>query len=93
VVFAENQQNNMTSVSAYRVYRTSCCHDVFDEPMYASSNMTTVFDTDAEVTCVCGKAYSVDEMEFVGTKRQSIDDLMMLGIGEIQIPSFLRKKK
>lgn len=83
----------MTSVSTYRVYRTICCHDVFDEPMYSSSNGITIFDYDIVINCVCGKFYSVDEMEFLGAKRQAIDDLMMLGIGEIQIPSFLRKKK
>lgn len=83
----------MTSVSAYRIYRTTCCHDVFDEPMYASSNSDTVFDYDVKLKCVCGKTYAVEDMEFVGIKRQTIDDLTMLGIGEIQIPSFLRKQR
>ncbi|WP_146182894.1 hypothetical protein [Limnohabitans sp. Jir72] len=59
--------------------------------MYASSNGTTVFDYDVKINCICGREYSIDEMEFVGTKRQAIDDLTMLGIIEIQIPAFLRK--
>ncbi len=45
----------MTSVSTYRVYRTTCCSDVFDEPIYSSANSSTVFDYIVDVKCVCGK--------------------------------------
>ncbi len=84
----------MTSISAYRIYRTTCCHDVFDEPMYGSSNAETVFRTiEAQVTCQCGTIYGKDELEFVGVKRGSINNLMLMGLTEIDIPAFLRKKK
>lgn len=84
----------MTSISAYRIYRTTCCHDVFDEPMYASSNAETVFRTiEPQVVCQCGKIYSKDELEFVGVKRESINDLRSMGLADIHIPAFLRKQK
>lgn len=82
----------MTSISAYRVYRTTCCHDVFDEPMYASSNAETVFRTiEPQIECECGKVYKRDELEFVGFKRKSFNDLKLLGLADIEIPAFLRK--
>ena len=84
----------MTSISAYRIYRTTCCHDVFDEPMYASSNAETIFRTaEPQVVCECGKSYSKSELEFVGIKRESINDLRMMGVADADIPSFLRKPK
>lgn len=83
----------MTSISAYRIYRTSCCHDVFDEPMYGTSNAETVFRTiEPQVDCQCGVSYSRSELEFVGIKRETINDLRLMGMAEIDIPSFLRKK-
>lgn len=84
----------MTSISAYRIYRTTCCHDVFDEPMYASSNAEIVFRTiEPQVVCECGKSYSKKELEFVGVKRESINDLRLMGLADIYIPAFVRKKK
>jgi hypothetical protein len=82
----------MTSVSAYRVYRTTCCSDVFDEPIYSSANSSTVFDYIVDVKCVCGKKYHIDDLEFLGIRRSTIDELALRGIAEIQIPAFLRKK-
>lgn len=82
----------MTSISAYRIYRTTCCHDVFDEPMFASANAETIFrTTEQRVVCECGKSYSKNELEFVGIKRESINDLRMMGLSDTDIPSFLRK--
>ena len=82
----------MTSISAYRIYRTTCCHDVFDEPMYASSNAESVFRTsEPKVVCECGKRFSKRELEFVGIKRESINDLKMMGLADTDIPSYLRK--
>ena len=82
----------MTSISAYRIYRTKCCHDVFDEPMYASSNAETIFRTiEAQVICDCGNTYKKSELEFVGFMRKSINDLTLMGLTEIDIPAFLRK--
>lgn len=84
----------MPSISAYRIYRTKCCHDVFDEPMYASSNAETVFrTTEPQVLCECGRSYFKSELEFVGIKRESINDLRMMGIADTDIPTFLRKSK
>lgn len=84
----------MTSISAYRIYRTTCCHDVFDEPMYASSNAETVFRTlEPIIKCDCGKNYTKSELEFVGFMRKSINDLKLMGLADIEIPSFLRKQK
>jgi hypothetical protein len=83
----------MTSISAYRIYRTTCCNDVFDEPMYGSANAETVFRTiELQVTCQCGSIYSKRELEFVGIKRGSISNLMLMGLTDIDIPAFLRKK-
>lgn len=82
----------MTSISAYRIYRTTCCHDVFDEPMLASSNAETVFrTTEPQIVCECGKSYIKSELEFVGIKRESINDLKLMGMADMDIPSFLRK--
>ncbi len=84
----------MTSISAYRIYRSTCCHDVFDEPMYASSNAETVFRTsEPKVACECGKIYFKSELEFVGIKRESINDLRTMGMADTDIPTFLRKTK
>lgn len=84
----------MTTISAYRIYRTTCCHNVFDEPMYASSNADTVFrTTEPQVDCECGKNYSKSQLEFVGIKRESINDLRLMGMADSDIPSFLRKSK
>ena len=82
----------MTSISTYRTFRTICCHDIFDEPIHASSNNITVFDNKIKIDCICGKIYDVDELEFVGIKRQSMDALILQGIAEIQIPAYLRKQ-
>jgi hypothetical protein len=83
----------MTSISTYRIYRTRCYHDVFDEPMYASSNAETVFRTlEPQVICDCGINYRKSELEFVGIKRNSINDLKLMGLADIDIPAFLRKK-
>jgi hypothetical protein len=83
----------MTSVSAYRIYRTTCCHDVFDEPIYGSSNAETVFrTTEPRVVCECGISYCKSELEFVGIKRESINDLRMMGMADTDIPTFLRKQ-
>jgi hypothetical protein len=84
----------LTSISAYRIYRTSCCHDVFDEPIFGSSNAETVFrTTEPQVVCECGECYSKSELEFVGIKRESINDLRAMGLADVDIPSFLRKQK
>lgn len=86
-------RNTVTSISAYRIYRSTCCHDVFDEPMYASSNAETVFRTaEPQVVCECGKSYSKSELEFVGIKRGSINDLRTMGMADTDIPTFLRKQ-
>ena len=52
----------MTSVSAYRVYRTRCCHLVLEEPVFSSSNFSTQFAGIANGTCECGSAYVFDEL-------------------------------
>lgn len=82
----------MTSVSAYRVYRTRCCHVVLEEPIYSSSNSLTQFAGIANGTCECGSAYVFDDLEFVGIKKMNISDLALMGIEEINIPSFMRIK-
>ena len=82
----------MTSVSAYRVYRTRCCHLVLDEPVFSSSTSSTQFEGIANGTCECGSAYVFDDLEFVGIKKIAIGDLALLGIEEITIPSFMRIK-
>lgn len=83
----------MASVSAYKVYRTTCCHDVFDEPMYASFNAETVFRTlDPTVDCLREKNHAKSELEFVGFMRRSINDLRLMGLADIEIPSFVSKK-
>lgn len=83
----------MTSVSAYKVYRTTCCHDVFDEPLYASSNSTTLFDCITEIECICKKRYYLEDLEFVGYRRNSYGDLKTHCVDYFQIPSFIRMKK
>ena len=82
----------MTSVSAYSVYRTRCCHLVMEEPLYSSSNSSTQFAGIANVTCECGTTYVSEDLEFVGIKKMNISDLALLGIEEITIPSFMRSK-
>ena len=82
----------MTSVSAYRVYRTRCCHLVLEEPVFSSSNFSTQFAGIANGNCECGSPYVFDDLEFVGIKKMSISDLAMLGIEEINIPAFMRIK-
>jgi hypothetical protein len=81
----------MTSVSAYKVYRTTCCHDVFDEPLYASSNSTTIFDSITAIECVCKKKYHLDDLEFVGYRRNSYGDLKTHCDDYFQFPAWLRK--
>ena len=82
----------MTSISAYRIYRTTCCHDVFDEPMYGSSNAETVFRSiEPNVVCLCGITYTKSQLDFVGVKRGTINDLRLMGLADIDIPSFLKK--
>ncbi len=82
----------MTSVSAYRVYRTRCCHLVLEESIYSSSNSSTQFAGIANVTCECGATFVFEDLEFVGIKKMTISDLALLGIEEINIPSFMRIK-
>lgn len=82
----------MTSVSAYRVYRTRCCHLVLEEPLYSSSNSSTQVEGIPDGTCECGTHYVFEDLEFVGIKKMSISDLALLGIEEITIPSFMRTK-
>ena len=80
----------MTSVSAYRVYRTRCSHLVLEEPLYSSSNASTLFEGSANGNCECGTPYVFEDLEFVGIKKMTISDLALMGIEEITIPSFLR---
>lgn len=82
----------MTSVSAYRVYRTRCCQLVLDEPLYSSSNSTTQVEGITNGTCECGAPYVFEDLEFIGIKKMSTSDLALLGIEEITIPSFMRIK-
>jgi hypothetical protein len=82
----------MTSVSAYRVYRTRCCHLVMEEPLYSSSNSSTQFEGIANGNCECGTPYVFENLEFVGIKKMTISNLALMGIEEITIPSFLRIK-
>jgi hypothetical protein len=82
----------MTSVSAYRVYRTRCCHVVLEEPIYSSSNPSTQFEGIPNGSCECGTPYVFEDLELVGIKKMSISDLALLGIEEITIPSFMRIK-
>lgn len=82
----------MTSVSAYRVYRTRCCHLVLEEPLYSSSNSSSLFEGIANFTCECGATFVFEDLEFVGIKKMTISDLALLGIEEITIPSFMRIK-
>ena len=82
----------MTSVTAYRVYRTRCCHLVLEEPLYSSSNLSTQFEGIASGNCDCGIPYVFEDLEFVGIKKMAISDLVLLGIEKITIPSFMRLK-
>ena len=82
----------MTSVSAFRVYRTRCCHLVLEEPLYSSSNSSTQIEGIQNVVCECGASYLFEDLEFVGIKKMTISDLALLGIEEITIPSFMRIK-
>lgn len=82
----------MTSVSAYRVYRTRCCNLVLEEPLYSSSNSSMQFEGIANGTCECGATFVFEDLEFVGIKKMTISDLALLGIEEITIPSFIRSK-
>jgi len=82
----------MTSVSAYLVYRSRCCQNIFDEPLFASSNSATNFDlVDFKFHCEYGKTYFMKEMEYVGIRRETLENLKLLGLSEITIPVFLRK--
>jgi hypothetical protein len=81
----------MTSISAYRVFRTHCCHLVAEEPTYSSANGSTIFDHIEKFHCECGRSYGLDELEFVGVRKMSIGDLALYGVSEISIPAFLRK--
>lgn len=81
----------MTSISAYRVFRTHCCHLVIEEPMYSSSNGSTIFDHIENFQCECERSYGFDELEFVGIRKISLDDFSLLGVSEISIPAYLRK--
>jgi hypothetical protein len=84
----------MKSVSAYRSFRTKCCHDIFYEPILASLNSEAVVrTTNPQVVCECGKSYSNNEDEFVGVKRDSFTDLKIMGMADADIPSFLDKTK
>jgi hypothetical protein len=83
----------MTGVSAYKVYRTICCHDVFDEPLYASSNSTTIFDYITVIECVCKKKYHLDDLEFVGYRRNIYGDLRTDCDDYFKFPAWLRKGK
>jgi hypothetical protein len=82
----------MTSVTAYRVYRTRCCHLVLEDALYSSSNASTQFEGIANGSCECGTPYVFEDLEFVGIKKMTISDLALMGIEEITIPSFLRIK-
>jgi len=82
----------MTSVSAYRVYRTRCCHVVLEEPIYSSSNSTTQFAGITNGICECGLTFVFEDLEFVGIKKMTVGDLALLGIDEITIPSVMRIK-
>jgi len=69
----------MSSVSAYRVYRTRCCHLVLEESVYSSSNLSTQFAGIANGNCECGSPYVFNE-------------LALMGIEEINIPAVMRIK-
>lgn len=84
----------MTSISAYLIYRSTCCHNIFDDALYASSNSETIFDSINDgFICECGASYSLSELEYVGVKRETSANLELLGFSEIVIPAFLRKNK
>jgi hypothetical protein len=83
----------MTSISSYRVYRTKCCNDVFEEPIYASSNQNTVFCYIEKINCLCGEEYSKKQLEYVGIKRMRIDGFKSTGKDNIQIPEYMWKNK
>lgn len=83
----------MTSISAYRTYRTTCCYDVFDEPLYASSKSTTIFDCITEIECVCKRKYHLDDLELVGYRRNFYGDLKTHCDDYFQFPAWLRKSK
>ena len=84
----------MISISSYGIYITKCCHDVFNDPMYTSSNAETVFRTlDPTVECICGKTYVKSDLDFVGFMRKTINDLKLVGLADIEILSFHRKSR
>ena len=91
-LFDSGKFTTMTSVSAYRVYRTRCCHLVLEEPLYSSSNTSTQFAGIPSGRCECGTPYVFEDLEFVGIKKIAISDLALVGIEEITIPSFMRIK-
>jgi len=82
----------MTSVTAYRVYRTRCCHLVLEDALCSSSNASTQFEGIANGSCECGTPDVFEDLEFVGIKKMTTSDLALMGIEEITIPSFLRIK-
>ncbi len=81
----------MTSISAYRVYRTQCCSDVFEEPVYASSNQNTEFRRIEQIRCLCGAEYGKNNLNYVGIKRVIINGLESSGKDNIQIPKYMWK--
>ena len=83
----------MTSISAYRVYKTKCCNDVFEEPIYASSNQNTEFRRIKQIRCLCGAEYDKENLDYVGIKRVIINDLEFSGKDNIQIPKYMWKGK